>query len=252
MRGFALINSIGETYELNDVRNFFHDPNGLGFLRNSEYIKLGDRYEITKDSFEQATPTGLICFKDEKISPAYDKYAKFVRFLQHIPLTLLYKSDSNHYIDVIPESLGKTEITKPLGLDVSIGFRALSLWYDKTEKEGTTSVQILSDSMQESPCDIAITGPVTNPIWTQSLDGVQISSGKVTATIGSGEVLHIRTDTNPYQIYKVNSLGNVTDLYANSDFTTKRFMYLRNGENIIACSGASGLKISGRIQYETV
>lgn len=252
MRQFALINSIGETYELNDVRNFFHDPNGLGFLRNSDYIKLGDRYEMTRDSFEQAAPTGSICFKDEKSSTAYDKYAKFTRFIQNIPLTLVYRSDSNHYIDVIPESIGKTEITKPLGLDISIGFRALSLWYDKIEKSGSTSVEILSDSAQESPCDIAITGPVTNPIWTQNLNGAQISSGKVTATISSGEILHIRTDTNPYRIYKVGSGGTVTDLYASSDFSTSRFIYLKSGKNVIACSGASAIKVSGRILHETV
>lgn len=251
MRQFALINAVGESYELNDLKNFFHDPNGLGFQRSAEYLKLGDRYEILTDGFEQAAPAGLICFKDEKQSPAYSKYAAFSRFLQKIPLTLVYRSDKDHYMKVVPESVSKTEISKPLGLDVAITFRALSFWYDEVEKTGTTSVTILSDSARQSPTHIEIAGPVTNPIWTQSLNGTQIATGKVTATIASGSVLHIRTDTDPYQIYEETS-GVKTDLYSSSDFSTERFIYLEEGENVIACAGAPSLKVTGELLYETV
>lgn len=251
MRQFALINAVGESYELNDLRNFFHSPNGLGFLRSAEYLKLGDRYEILSDGFEQAAPTGQICFKDEKQSSAYAKYAKFSRFLQKIPLILVYRSDKDHRMRVVPESISKSEISKPLGLDISIVFRALSFWYDEVERTGTSSVRILSDSARQSPMHIEIAGPVTSPIWTQSLNGTQIATGKVTATIAEGATLHIRTDTDPYQIYS-EANGVKTDLYSVSDFSTERFMYLQEGENVIACSGASSLKVTGELLYETV
>lgn len=251
MRQFALVNSVGESYELNDLRNFFHSPNGLGFTRNTEYIKLGDRYKILKDGFEQAAPTGYITFKDENESSAYSKYAEFSKFIQKIPLTLIYRSDKNHKIEVIPESIGKSEISKPLGLEITITFRALSFWFDELEKTGTTSVEILSDSNRESPCAIEISGPVTDPTYTHEVDGVVVATGKVSGTIPDGAKLYIRTDTDPYEIYSMND-GVKTDLYSASDFSTQRFIYLRNGINTITCSGASALKVTGRLLYETV
>ena len=154
MRQFALINSVGESYELNDLSNFFHDPNGLGFTRKADYLKIGDHYQILTDGYDQAVLTGYICFSDEKNSPAYAKYAKFAQFIQNIPLILVYRSDKNHQIEVVPEMITKTEISKPLGLDVAVTFKALTLWYDEVEKSGTTSVQILSDSKLEGPCRI--------------------------------------------------------------------------------------------------
>lgn len=251
MRQFALTNNVGESYELNDLRNFFHDPNGLGFVRNSAYVKLGDQYEILSDSFEQGAPTGIICFKDEKQSSAYAKYAEFSRFMQKIPLTLIYRSDKDHRIRVVPESVTKSEISKPLGLEISITFRALSLWYDQVEKSGVTSVSIQSGSVRESPVHIAIKGPINNPIWTHNLNGTEIATGKVTATIASGQWLHVRTDTNPYQIYREVS-GTITDIYADSDFSTQRFMHLREGLNTFTCPGASEIIVTGEEWYETV
>jgi hypothetical protein len=251
MRQFALINSIGETYMLNDLNNFMHEPSGLGFMRNTTFIKLGDRFEVQKDAFEQATPRGQICFKDRKNSPAYEKYAKFVIFLQKTPLKLVYKSDRVHHMDVIPESLEKIEISKPLGLNVSISFRALSMWYDEVEAVGTDQVVIISESIRESPLELIIKGPINAPIWTQQVNGVQIATGKVSSNIPEGSTLHVRTDTNPYQIYEETS-GVKTNLYSSSDFSTDRFLYLKNGVNLISCAGASQLKAIGRILYETV
>lgn len=251
MRKFAIYNSVGDSYELNNVKNFFHNPSGLGFVRTAEYIKIGNIYEIVQDNFEQPAPSGQICFKDEKTSPAYSKYAEFVRFLQKLPLTLVYRSDKNHKIDVAPEVIEKTEISRPLGLNITISFKALSLWYDEIEEQGTSSVKILSDSTKGCACHIEITGALTSPTWIQTLNGVQIATGQVNTNIGAGETLHIRSDTNPYQIYK-ESNGTKTDLYALSNFSTKRFITLEEGENVISCSGAESIKVKARLSYETV
>lgn len=252
MRKFAIINSIGEAYELNDLRNFFHDPTGLGYTRRAEFAKIGNTYKILENTIEQPAPAGQICFKDEIQSPAYSKYVKFTRFLQKTPLTLIYKSDRAHKMEVIPEAIEKTEISKPLGLDISITFRALSLWYDEVEESGTSSANILSDSVEKCACHIEVTGTLTNPTWTQSVNGVQIASGQVTASIANGETLHIRTDTNPYQIYKESSLGVKTNLYSSSNFSTERFLLIREGKNVISCAEASSIKIKARLEYGTV
>lgn len=252
MREFAISNADGGVYELNDLRNFFHEPHGLGFVRNANYVKIGDRYEISADSYEQASPTGYICFKDEKSLSAYAKYAAFTRFLQKIPLTLYYRSDKEHRMDVVPEIVEKTEIEKPLGLNISIGFRALSTWYDVEESNGEESTDILSDSMIESPCHIMITGILTNPTWIHEVNDIQVAVGQIKGNIASGETLHIRSDTNPYQIYKVDSDGVKTDLYAASNFSTERFFVLKNGKNTISCTGATSLRVIGRVCHATV
>lgn len=253
MREFAISNSSGEVYNLNNLRNFFHDPSGLGYIRTAEYTQIGDRYEIVKNGFEQATPTGLIRFKDEVDNTAYDKYLKFILFLQDMPLTLHYRSNAHHKIDVIAESVQKTEYTKALrGLDVAVTFRALSLWYDEVEASGTTTAVIFSDTKQEGPCHLKISGPLSNPSWSQNVDGVQIATGSVTAEIASGEVLHIRTDTNPYRLYKTNSNNVVTNLYGVSNFNTKRFMKLQAGLNTFICTGSSAISAEGRLYYESV
>ena len=253
MREFSISNKSGEVYNLNNLRNFMHDPTGLGFVRSSSYTQIGDRYEILRDSFEQATPSGMIRFKNEPQNSAYDKYMKFTRFLQDIPLTLHYRSNKHHMIDVVADILQKTEYTKALGgLDVALSFRALSKWYDEVEDAGTTKASLYSDTRNDGPCHIEITGVLTDPVWIQKVNGVQIMSGKVTASIASGETLHIRTDTNPYQMYKTDGSGTVTDLYGSSDFSTERFVLLEYGENSIECTGAASVKVRGRLYYETV
>lgn len=252
MRKFAIVNSLNESYELNDIRNFFHSPGGLGFTRNTEFVKIGNTYEIIKEENEQPTPTGQICFKDEPLSPAYSKYIRFTRFLTQTPLTLIYESDKNHKIDVVPYVIEKGEISKPLGLNINITFKAISLWYDEAEKDGAESVEILSDSTKESACHIEIRGTLTNPIWVQELNGVQIATGQVTVSLNEDDTLHIRSDTNPYQLYIEDSVGIKTDLYANSNFSTQRFFTLKYGENTIKCTGATNIKVTGRLSYETV
>jgi phage-related protein len=252
MRKFALKNANDEVYELNDVRNFFHTPSGLGFERSIKYKKIGNRYEIIEDDYKQAQPTGYICFKDEPNNSAYTKYMAFSRFLQKIPLTLYYRSDREHHIDVIPSYVEKSEISKPLGLNIAITFDAVSLWYDKVIAKGVSSASLLSDSIIKSPCHITITGILTNPTWRHNVNDTQVATGQVTASIGAGESLHIRTDTNPYRIYKVGSGGAITDLYGLSNFSTKRFFLLEEGNNTILCNGAESITVEGEINYETV
>ena len=251
MRQFALESKSGEVYDLNDLANFLHDPNGLGFRRNTEYRKIGQNYEVVQDAFEQPDPMAYICFKDSKKSPAYQKYEAFTRFLQDVPHILHYYASRHYKMRVMPREVTKTEITKPLGLDVSIALTGLSMWYEDVEADGIDTLTILSDSRNTSGCHIEITGELENPEWTHSVNGVTVT-GQVNVTLNAGDTLHIRTDSNPYQLYKTDALGFPTDLYQNSNFSTERFILLDYGENVISCEGAASIKVTGRVIYETV
>ena len=256
MREFTLKNNIGEVYRLNSLDNFLHEPEGIGFTRNTTYKKIGTNYEVIQDGFEQTPVKGQIMFKTDLVNSAYIKYLKFSRFLQEIPLTLIYRIPGGEfYIDALPGAVEKTEINGALGMDVGITLMPTSMWYRKVKETGTGSVTVKSDSKNESPVCLKITGKsVSNSAlsWSQTVDGVSKMTGSLTGvTIASSDTVYIRTDVNPYQIYKVSSGGTRTDLYAKSNFTTSRFPFFYKGVNQFSVSGAS-ITVEGRILYETV
>lgn len=260
MRQFTLKNSIGEVYRLNSLDYFLHDPEGLGFRRNTKYQKIGNNYEILRDGFEQQPITASIMFKSSKTLSAYRQYSKFREFLQLIPLTLIYRIPGGEYhLDCIPESVEKTEINSTLGMDIGITLTPLTMWYREVRDiRSSNFVEIESDSNIDSPCCITITPAYSSSTvtWTQFVNNERVSDGKLVYTpyFTTSDVIYIRTDTNPYQIYKINN-GNKIDLYEYSDFSKKRFITLKKGRNLITSSpgGTSGaMSLEARIYYETV
>lgn len=262
MRQFSLTNKSGETYILNSLDNFFHDPEGLGFSRNTQYQRVGNNYEILKDNFNQMVIGGSIMFKNEHDNPAYNKYLKFANFLQAIPLVLHYRAarGDEYKIDVIPSEVNKTEITSALGLDVGVSLTTTSLWYrDISETKSGNIVYLVSDSAIESPCHIIFNGlTIDNSSFLWDWRTTEESSphfGTITGvSIASTDTLHIRTDVNPYTIYKLSSSNVKTDLYNKSSFSTERFPFIRKGRNMIYTNygNPSSVTVNARIYYETV
>ena len=265
MRQFSLKNSIGEVYRLNDLDYFLHDPEGLGFRRNTKFQKIGSNYEILQDSFEQQPISASIMFKSSQTISAYRQYSKFREFLQLIPLTLIYRIPGGEFLlDVIPESVEKTEINSTLGMDVGITLTPLTMWYrDISASKSGRSVGLNTDSNILSPCHIMITpsSASTSITWGIYDDSSELVIPYATGTltgipdakkIATTDTLHIRTDTNPYQLYKTSSGGTKSDLYEYSDFSTKRFFMLKKGYNGIMCNTAASISVEARIYYETV
>ena len=258
MRQFSLKNSQGDVYRLNSLEYFFHDPEGLGFTRNATFQKIGNQYEMISDGFDQTPVKGQIMFHSSNNISAYKRYLKFAEFLQEIPLTLVYRIPGGEFfMACIPGTIEKTEINSAFGMDVGVELVPLSMWYNEVKEESITgSVSVRSDSKRESPCCLSFTGITRDNAslaWSQKLDNTQIMTGELDGvTIAATDTVYIRTDTNPYQIYKVSSGGTKTDLYDKSDFGTRRFPYLQKGENTFIVTGASKLVIEGRILHETV
>ena len=139
-------------------------------------------------------------------------------------------------------------------MDVGITLMPVSMWYKTIKETGTGSVTVKSDSKNESPCCLIITGidVAYNTLqWLQKVNNVVVMNGYLDhVNIGTTTKVYIRTDTNPYQIYKVTD-GVKTDLYPYSRFSSKRFPFLYKGTNQFTVSGAS-ITVEGRILYETV
>lgn len=254
IRTFDLMNGEGESYTLTvayKYNGFLSTASGLGFNKSPKYQKIGNEYEELTSDINQSTIDGEIRFFNPH---AYQAFSRFALFCQSPKMTLYYR---------IPTGLFKkdgsiTKIEKSEGgdnLKCKIQFTATTLWYKEFELDTSgNTMSISSDSVVESPCHIKFTptNTITALSWSQSLDNNVIVTGTLNnISVSPSESLHIRTDTNPYQIYKISN-GSKVDLYSKSDFSTSRFILLEKGLNVITFSTSGDIEIEGKTLYETV
>ena len=256
VRKFDLVNGEGVTYTLtvaNKFTGFLGEVDGLGYEKSPEYQKIGTEYEQLTDNINQSVISGIIHFFQPY---AYQKFTDFARYCQDNDLTLYYRIPTGLFM----KKGSITKIEKSEGaesLKVKIDFTGKTLWYQDVESTTAESpLKIISDSLIESPCCLSFTGLTVNNStlsWSQKVDNATIMTGSLSGvTIAATDTVFVRTDTNPYQIYKVSSGGTKTALYAKSDFSTARFPFLYKGENQFLVTGASEIKVEGRELYETV
>ncbi len=272
IRSLILRNRDGETFNLNNLDSFIHKIGGFGSDHKVSYEQIEDSFVEVSDIVRQKKIVGTIFI------PTYQKYKEFVDFAVKKPLTLSYTTFDTFYIDVQMDMIDKSE-KETGGLYCKIQLTSLGLFYkvftDKNVSglsEGkkynyeysytyinnaASTLQFNVDSQRECPCKLILLGPATNPSWTQYLNGNQVATGKVNVTLTADERLIVDTTKIPYSIIKCNHDGtNAQNVYQNSDFTTKRFILLNNGQNTIRISheGADELNLylERREVYETV
>lgn len=255
-RTFDLINNNGEVYTLSMYgthTGFFYSVEGLGSEHDITYQRIGNQFDILQDDINQGEVGGVIWFRSKY---PYHEYMRFVQFCEESPITMRYRTPVGEYF----RNGNITKIDKNEdGEDAraKIIFTASSMWYRKVKETSTGSVTVKSDSKNESPVCLIISGVSVSYDtlhWFQKVNNVVIMDGYLDhVSIGSTTKVYIRTDTNPYQIYKVTD-GIKTDLYPYSRFSSARFPFLYKGTNYfsVAGSGNPTMTVEGRILYETV
>lgn len=259
IRTFDLMNSSGEAYNLtvaDRYTGFLTVADGLGYESGTEYQRIGDEYAPMVDYYNQSVISGVMQFFQPY---AYQKFSRFALFCQDKNLTLYYRTPTGLFkrdgsVSKIEKSEGNDS------LKVKIDFTCKTMWYRELEEstDGDTVV-VYSDSAIVSPCCLSFTGITksTQTVkWYQYIDegSTPLMSGELkNVTVNSGDSIYVRTDTNPYEIYRLTVGGNKVDLYSNSIFSKRRFMFIRQGYNrfYVAETGAK-VTIKGRIYYETV
>lgn len=277
MRKFRLINGQGESFDLNRKDSFFHDIKGFGFEDATQYEQIGHDFYPLEEILSQGKIEGKILFAGKK---PYETYREFARFIRSIPLTLVYQPDEIFRVPVRIATLGKEELSHGGAVLVSeISFVTQGLFYKSITKYSNTlsvggkiypytydyaysdvsynSVEIESDSYEDSPCKITIHGPCMNPIWKHYVNNVLYETGAYVGTISGDHKLVIDTTKMPYSITERGAGDEiVADRYQLCDFSTERFFHLRHGSNRISVTheGINTLKVivEGRINYETV
>ena len=274
-RQFSLMNGNGEELNLLTSSIFLYEPEGLGYSRNDEYRRVGNRWVLVSAGFSQNPISGKLCFFTED---PYTQYLDFIKFTQIAPLVLLYRPNpltTNVYRRLVRISkLDKGEINQLGYLECEINFLPLAPWYrpykDSTNTtwwaEGpngnswhwvmsgdqnsikwsgsfagvtSTIAKIESDSRMDSPCRIKIYGPMTNPSYVHYVDDKAITHGKILTTIPAGQYLMVDNTEDPYKIVLCDMATDeiVSNQYQNSDFTTGRFVSLQYGVNSIRFDG---------------
>ena len=105
IREFSLKNSIGNTWDLNDLGSFFTEPDGLGFEYDVDYQQIGNIFIKLQDDMKQKEPSGQIKFS------SYEKYREFCLFIQHKPLVMEYTTPAGNFLmDVSIDKLEKSEL----------------------------------------------------------------------------------------------------------------------------------------------
>lgn len=231
VRQFKLINQNGAEFGLNQPGvAYLYDPAGLGWGYETAYVDVGDAYIPTETKYNHPAPSGMILFG------GYSDYDTFLAFIQVGGLTLAYKPLQTWlYLDV-SITIGKTEINHETGrLHCDVAFSGLSYWYKADQVYTAASgTAVLGALNMPSYCKISIEGPAVNPSWTLlDNDGNQVASGKVNITVASGETLVVNSRPRLMDIAVYDSSDARTSAYADSDFSTERFIQIPAGS---ACS----------------
>lgn len=278
MRSFKIQNSIGDTYDLTNVRTgFLHSVGGLGFNYVTNYRQIGNNYRLISDERGQDVISGTVRFRQPGAQAAFRTFANF---LQMKPLKLVYETaDGAVYYregtitavtysetDSLNAAITFKSFTPPyqtffkesLSTDAS-GGKVYSYEYPYTYRSsGANTVTIdMNDTVLESPLRIEFHGPMVNPVWSHYVEDSLIATGHLNYSIASGNYVVVDTQTVPYSIREFNSDNEmIGDLYEYSDFGTERFLLLRHGSNRIVISddgsNTTTVKVTGKKYYAAV
>lgn len=276
MRFFKLINSAGAEYDLNSLDHFFRDAKGLGFDMENTYQRRGRSWILLESNVQQKPLTGKIRFRTDTL------YRAFVLFCRDGDLTLVYKHEDTgeEYKRIVQlTSVTKDEKDRTRTYDTSVAFTPLTAWYREMEATVTPTEEVTPDEYplpypfryaavakmeistrneaeDDSPAELFIYGPCTNPSWRHYANGELVATGAITAEIPADDYVAISTAGGECSIVEYDKYDErVRDLYNASDFSTKRFIYLKRGRNRIVVSAGSQdvqIRLRGRIEYVSV
>lgn len=270
MRQFKLINAVGVEWDMMQPDGFFYLPQGLGYSRTISTIRAGADYLISDEFLNQKSPYGEMVFR------TYVQFQNFVSFVTNDdPLYLYYNPAGTTWyrIRCKVSSLSKSEMSQPGILRCPITFSCLGTWselvtvtqsemetgvgkiytytYPYTYADTTIATALISNGALESPLRLNIFGPVEDPYWALIQSGQNVAAGRVNITIPDGNKLVVDANPSSMQIAEYTINGEfVADRYADSDFSTERFIYAPPGESTLSATNASGGKIRVVVELE--
>ena len=156
---FWLVNSLGNTYELNNPEKkvFLNGPSGLGFTGVYSSERLGTSELITYSDTRLPDVSGTLMFFLDSNGFIYNEYQNFIDFIKYKPLELHYKTPNqmgSFYSEVIITKLEKTENTKSGFMQCPITFHRITNWLNDED-----FTLILTNAREGSGKNYPVEGP---------------------------------------------------------------------------------------------
>lgn len=265
MRTFALINELGQEYQLNKVATgFFRNPDGLGWSGSASYQRIGTRFERGEILTNQAKITGEIVFGTK--SP-YEAQAEFLRFIRSSKELLFKKTTpaGTFLRDVDLIDYGLTEIGEGNFLYCPITLVAKSNYYNVTIPtivisgaevtdqavwpielpatfqeltEGTASVN--NDGSEDAALEITINGPAVNPSIVLTRDGEELARIDIPITVDLGERIEYSSRDGKLKCDNVSG-GTRTNLTPLLSIENENFFKAPVGESLVTVTSDAEL-----------
>lgn len=276
IRQFELINELGQSFGLNDVRRgFLQNPTGLGYSMEYSFAKMGISWQEQYMRDTQATISGEVVFATTSPYEAQQSFLKFVRESKSVSLKRTTPAGA-YYKDVAITSYAITEITEGNVLSCPINMIAKSLWYIKT----STKVDIIStassstrysymfpssfndyangylsvdnDGSVGAAFTVEMYGALANPVITIEVNGTEVSRVEINSSISSGQrIIYSSKDGNLYcykgtdsQIegFKRNGvIDGLTNLVSGMSLSNENFFKIPTGESKLHVTADSAL-----------
>lgn len=134
MRYFSLINNSGETLDITTHKVFFNEVSGLGYEEETSFRRVGEVWWLNTASYRQQPIKGKILFNSYDGVEPYTEFRNFVKFIQKVPLTLLYYPNGlggkEYRKKIRVTKLEKSEINEYGVLEEPIEFMPYTPWYE--------------------------------------------------------------------------------------------------------------------------
>lgn len=180
VRKFTLYNSLGESLNLLDnVDMWGMNPEGLGIQIQNEVTSAGTHFVLNARTL-QVPQFSISMLYGIETGDAYKRYSEMVAFLEHVPITLEYKTDAGEWRrDCTLNELTKTEIKETGVMTESFKLDCLTPWYKEVTAQSDTREPISDDGKIYLPYDesaATYAEPPTGKVNKGSLvkyDGIQ-------------------------------------------------------------------------------
>lgn len=132
VRQFFIENEFGARKSFMTRLGFLNNPDGFGYAMNRAYESSKNGfYEITKEEYEQPNPTGdLVFLGNDPYKDARD-LIDWIETQNELKLGYCPYGINEFYMDVVFNSISKTERATNGVLTCPVSFDGLTPWYDK-------------------------------------------------------------------------------------------------------------------------
>lgn len=232
MRKFELINELGQSFGLNDIRTgFMQNPTGLGYSMEYAFVKMGTSWKQQYMRDTQSTITGEIVFGTESPYEAQTSFLEFIRSSKNIMLKRTTEAGT-HYKDVEITRYDISEIGNGNVLNCPIEMIATSLWYaNKSEKaiviqsedaitrysyrfpsrfndQSTGYYEVNNNGSVSSGFMLEFYGAIDNPVVVLKVNDTELSKLEIDTSITSAQRILFSSIDGKLFCYK----GSIADI----------------------------------------